>query len=259
MDMVQVRYTWLISSNCTDIQSGDTFGVMKVTSTDPLILRNSDTTVTLAPDSIINIMGELNFSVADDINNLRYYPFVTYEIVPTQLPPSSSSDTLKFESNAWNLVSVPKTLQNSIVDIAFGNLSLDNNNIKWFYNTSISNWEHPSHILPLRGYWVYNNASTVVTQNLTYKAMAGPNVPPSMMLKAGWNLIGHTSTESMPLSSALISINGKYSHLLTYSPGSGWKMYIVGNPALQEFNVLEPGRGYWIFMTQDATYAAVDL
>jgi hypothetical protein len=36
-------------------------------------------------------------------------------------------------------------------------------------------------------------------------------------------------------------------------------MYIVGNPSLQQFNDLESGRGYWIFMTEDATYAAVDI
>jgi hypothetical protein len=89
--------------------------------------------------------------------------------------------------------------------------------------------------------------------------MSGPNIPPSMVLKAGWNLIGHTAIEPMPVESALISIDGKYSHILTYDPIQGWKMYIVGNPALQQFNVFEPGRGYWIFMTQDATYAAVSI
>ncbi|MBU3966575.1 MAG: hypothetical protein KKG76_04240 [Euryarchaeota archaeon] len=143
------------------------------------------------------------------------------------------------------------------MNIAFENLSFDPNNVKWHYNVSI--WEHPSNILPLRGYWVYNNASTPIFQKLNYKDMAGPYVPPSMTLKSGWNQIGHTSTKYMPVSSALVSIEGKYSHLLTYSPGEGWKMYIVGNPALQQFNFFEPGKGYWIFMTQDATYAAVDI
>ncbi len=173
--------------------------------------------------------------------------------------PRISPDTLLFEPNTWNLVSVPKTLNDSAVDTAFSNLSTDPYNVKWYYNASINAWERPSNISPLRGYWVYNNASTQVTQKLWYKSMTGPNVPPSMVLKAGWNLIGHTSTSAMPVASALVSIEGKYSHLLTYDPIKGWKMYIVGNPALQQFNIFEPGRGYWIFMTQDATYAAVDI
>jgi hypothetical protein len=106
---------------------------------------------------------------------------------------------------------------------------------------------------------VFNNASTPIFQKLNYRNMSGPNVPPSMALKSGWNLIGHTSTQSMPVESALISIKGKYSHLLTYSPSEGWKMYIVGNPYLQQFSAFESGKGYWIFMIEDATYAAVDI
>ncbi len=256
-DMVQLRYTWAISESVTQISSGTTYGVFRdaMVTGKNLTLRNYDTSVTLTRDSIIPLMDNVNFKVADS-DALRFYPFVTYEVIPPP-PPSKPFDTLIFEPGTWNLVSVPKTLIDPGVDNAFDNLSLDANNVKWYYNTSA--WEHPSSIQPLRGYWVYNNASAQIFQRLNYKPMAGPNVPPSMTLKAGWNLIGHTSTGNMSVSSALISIEGKYSHLLTYSPGEGWKMYIVGNQNFQQFNSFEPGRGYWIFMTQDATYAAVDI
>ncbi|MCZ7358423.1 MAG: S-layer protein domain-containing protein [Candidatus Methanoperedens sp.] len=259
-DMVQLRYTWAIGTSVTEVKSSDVFGNMEVVAagTDTLVLKNKDKSVDLTQDGTVDIMGELKFRVADSATDLRYYPFVTYEIL-TPPPPPRPFDTLNFVGNTWNLVSVPKTLNNSAVDVAFANLSLDPFNIKWYYNTSTNAWENPSKITPLRGYWVYNNASNQSYQKLSYKNMAGPNVPPSMLLRAGWNLIGHTSTGNMPVQSALISIDGKYSHLLTYSPDEGWKMYIVGNPSLQEFNVFEPGRGYWIFMTQDATYAAVDI
>ncbi len=175
------------------------------------------------------------------------------------LSQDSNFDTLLFEPNSWNLVSVPRTMENWHVEIVFSNLSLDANNIKWYYRASKNEWEHPSDIMPLRGYWVYNNASSQIPQQLNYKNRKGASVSPSMLLKEGWNLIGHTSTQPMSVSSALVSIEGKYSHLLSYSPSEGWKMYIVGNPALQQFSTFEPGRGYWIFMTKDATYAAVDI
>jgi S-layer protein (TIGR01567 family) len=261
-DMVQLRYTWAISENVTQITSSASYGVFKDATIagagKTLALKNTDTAIDLTRESIIDLMGSLKFKVADS-DTLRFYPFVTYEIPhpPPPPPPPKPFDTLKFESKQWNLVSVPKTLINPDVNIAFENLSFDQNNVKWHYNVSI--WEHPSNILPLRGYWVYDNASTPIFQKLNYKDMAGPYVPPSMTLKSGWNLIGHTSTKYMPVSSALVSIEGKYSHLLTYSPEEGWKMYIVGNPTLQQFNAFEPGKGYWIFMTQDATYAAVEI
>ncbi len=265
-DMVQLRYTWAVSTNVTQIRSSDTYGVFKDAAIDQvahtLSLKNTDTDISLTRDSIQNLMGNMKFLVADNYT-LRFYPFVTYEVVPPPPPPPPPQpfDTLRFEPNAWNLVSTPKTLVDPAVDISFDNLSSDMNNVKWFYDISenISTWGHPNNILPLNGYWVYNNASSVVLQKLMFKNMSGPNVPPSTVLKAGWNLIGHTAIEPMPVESALISINGKYSHILTYDPIQGWKMYIVGNPSLQQFNVFEPGRGYWIFMTQDATYAAVSV
>lgn len=88
--------------------------------------------------------------------------------------------------------------------------------------------------------------------------MSGP-ISPYISLNSGWNLIGHTSTSPISVSSALVSIDGKYSHLLSYSSKDGWKMYLNGNPSLQEFTSLEPGKGYWIFMTQNATYSAVEV
>jgi S-layer protein (TIGR01567 family) len=266
-DMVQLRYTWAISESVTHISSTDTYGVFKNANVagKTLTLKNDDTSVTLSRNSTQDIMGEMKFKVADN-DTLRFYPFVTYEISspsPPSQPPSPPQlfNTLRFEPDAWNLVSTPKTLINPAVDVAFDNLSLDGNDLKWYYNAINITWEHPSDITPLKGYWVYNNASYPVFQKLSFKNMSGPNVPPSMTLKAGWNLIGHTATDPIPVQSALRSIDGKYSHLLTYDPVQGWKMYIVGNPdpAFQQFNVLERGRGYWIFMTQDSTYAAVSV
>ncbi|MCZ7397948.1 MAG: S-layer protein domain-containing protein, partial [Candidatus Methanoperedens sp.] len=258
-DMVQLRYTWAISESVTQIRSTDSFGVFKDASiSGKNITIDTNQSISLTRGATVDLMGSMNFKVADS-DTLRFYPFIMYEVIPPPPPPQPPKpfDTMKFESKQWNLVSVPKTLINPAIDVAFDNLSLDSNNVKWFYN--VSAWEHTSNILPLRGYWVFNNASTSIFQKLNYKNMSGPNVPPSMTLKAGWNLIGHTSTQFMPVESALISIKGKYSHLLMYSPSGGWKMYIVGNPNLQQFNALEPGKGYWIFMTEDSTYAAVDI
>ena len=90
-DMVQFRYTWLISPSCTEVKSSDVFGSMKVTSTTtPLTLKNSDSTMTLSQDSTVDIMGNMKFKVADS-TTLRYYPFVEYQIGEPIVEPNATT------------------------------------------------------------------------------------------------------------------------------------------------------------------------
>lgn len=103
-DMVQFRYTWLMNPSCTEVKSSDVFGSMKVTSTDPLTLKNSDTSMTLSRDSTVDVMGGIKFRVADS-DTLRYYPMVEYliEVGPGPTPgnetPSSTVTTPKPTTN----------------------------------------------------------------------------------------------------------------------------------------------------------------
>ncbi|WP_321429478.1 S-layer protein domain-containing protein [uncultured Methanolobus sp.] len=70
------------------IKSGDEFGELEVDSvSDTIVMRNSGTIFLLA-DDVIEIAPGLHMQVADD-SELRYYPFVEYEIiksVPNQKP-----------------------------------------------------------------------------------------------------------------------------------------------------------------------------
>ncbi|MDD5616300.1 MAG: S-layer protein domain-containing protein [Candidatus Methanoperedens sp.] len=79
-DMVQFRYTWLISPTCTEVKSSDVYGSLKVVQTSPtLTLNNSETTMTLSQDTSVDVMGGIRLKVADN-TTLRYYPFVEYVI-----------------------------------------------------------------------------------------------------------------------------------------------------------------------------------
>ena len=91
-DMVQLRYTWAIGTSVTEVKSADVFGNMEVTSAgaDTLVLKNKDKSVDLTQDGTVDIMGELKFRVADSATDLRYYPFVTYEILTPPPPPRHS-------------------------------------------------------------------------------------------------------------------------------------------------------------------------
>ncbi len=80
-DMVQLRYTWAISTSVTEVKCADVFGNMEVITAgnNQLVLKNKDKTITLTRDGTIDVMGELKFRVADS-DTLRYYPMVEYEI-----------------------------------------------------------------------------------------------------------------------------------------------------------------------------------
>ncbi|SNQ60198.1 hypothetical protein MNV_170001 [Candidatus Methanoperedens nitroreducens] len=82
-DMVQLRFTWAISTSVTQVKSSDTYGIFKDASIDQaaktLSLKNTDTDVSLTKDSTQDLMGNMKFQVADS-DILRFYPKVDYEI-----------------------------------------------------------------------------------------------------------------------------------------------------------------------------------
>ena len=86
-DMVQLRYTWLISTAVTQIKMGDTYGIFKPVSINTagksLIFKNIDSSITLTSDNIITLIGNLKFKVADRADVLRFYPMIEYEIPGT--------------------------------------------------------------------------------------------------------------------------------------------------------------------------------
>ena len=78
-DMIQLKYGWLIDeSTAKEIKMSDTYGSMKVQKADAseIILRNSETTITLSKNSDVTIMGNMKFKVANNGTIVRFYPFV---------------------------------------------------------------------------------------------------------------------------------------------------------------------------------------
>ncbi|MFA4936272.1 MAG: S-layer protein domain-containing protein, partial [Candidatus Methanoperedens sp.] len=75
-DIVQLRYTWAISTAVTEIKASDVFGSLEVITADDdrLVLYNRDTPIVLPKGSTVDIIGDLKFRVADDPNFLRFYP-----------------------------------------------------------------------------------------------------------------------------------------------------------------------------------------
>lgn len=70
--VVVVEYLYLQSQDVIDIDVGDNFGVLEVTSTSGGITLKNDDTVELDEDGTVDLMGSLYFKVADS-STLRYY------------------------------------------------------------------------------------------------------------------------------------------------------------------------------------------
>ena len=73
-------------------------------------------------------------------------------------------------------------------------------------------------------------------------------------LSVGSNLVGFPRSAAQPLTEALASIVGKYTKVFANINGQ-WKQYIVGAPPfVNTLTQLEPGRGYWIYVTEDCIW-----
>jgi hypothetical protein len=189
----------------------------------------------------------------------------------------------------WNLKSVPKKLAdfNEDPESVFGEGSTV---IYWDGEC----WQFPETIEPCKGYWVYSPEACVT--NVKFKPMSfdetNPDVPASLDLPRGWQMIGHTSTKPAAWATDLASlrdefIDYKVSNLITYSQNEGWGGIIPSmgpissmvmqnesipsggeffddklNPspvkALQYEGYMVPGQAYWVFVKNEGIYASID-
>ncbi len=75
-DAAYFNNTWLRSQDITEIREGQVYGIMEIISVNNGIieLRNKEP-IDLAPENIINLMGDLNILVGRSRTDLEFYPF----------------------------------------------------------------------------------------------------------------------------------------------------------------------------------------
>ncbi|MEM9597650.1 MAG: hypothetical protein AAGD06_25515, partial [Acidobacteriota bacterium] len=80
----------------------------------------------------------------------------------------------------------------------------------------------------------------------------------TFQLCTGWNLIGYPSAVARHPRAALAPIEGKYLRIFGYDAfdvADPWEIYDVAVPAwANDLELLQPGRGYWILVTEDVTF-----
>lgn len=95
------------------------------------------------------------------------------------------------------------------------------------------------------GYMIFMETPAMVT-------VSGTMTTNSVSLQVGWNLVAYPSDYQIPLPEALQSIDGKYEEVWAFdSITQKWQSFIPGQPSLlNDLKVMEPGKAYWIKMTQ---------
>lgn len=86
-DFVILKYTWLLSRNVFEIKAGNNYGVFRVLSSSSNEMKfENDYTISLVPNTTINLSGNIKFKTIDDINYLKFYP--------TSKPKSNITDSI---------------------------------------------------------------------------------------------------------------------------------------------------------------------
>lgn len=165
----------------------------------------------------------------------------------------------------WNLVSVPRQLKNSAIS-ALNTTKIDS---IFYYDRATKTWKFALYnrvnrtwngtlttIDDGKGYWMLASAPDDVP--IDVQPIDPGQVPPEYPLKAGWNLIGYTSIElkhSEPIYEYLSSLNYPSGYPIWVSlyewTGSGY--HVEKSCCFDWRSKVSITRGYWIYLTDDAT------
>ena len=147
---VFVKGIFQISDEYTQVESGDSFGKMEVTSVgDTMIQMKNDDSVSLSKGKIVDIMGKIKLIVADD-NDLRFAPFVdmsepgTYELRGTVAEGSDKLTwtPLNFEGFYYDIDEGIQTEKLEVLDIS--GRSIDDGDLVYTSTPKAVEFEHSS-------------------------------------------------------------------------------------------------------------------
>jgi PKD repeat protein len=164
----------------------------------------------------------------------------------------------------WNFVSTPKTLRagNDTAAI-FKDVNTAGHTI-WQYDARLVGWNKMNNstgVNPLDGIWIYSNR-TIDIPLWWYKQEGDspPLMPPVKQVYKGWNAIGFSDISPLSAKSTLTTINSGWSLVIGYDVSTrGYDVSIIkdGIDSHSDSRVMLPTKGYWLFMNNNATLAAI--
>ncbi|ATU08847.1 S-layer protein domain-containing protein [Methanohalophilus portucalensis] len=225
-----------ISEDYMNIQDGDNFGVMTVESiAESVILENEDD-VDLDEGEIIDIMGKIKFKVADDNDNIRYYPFVEVETKPDEsldidVEPST---IVEGEEIVFMVTSRGAAIKNA-------SILIDNEEI----GTTSEKGDFEYRADDVGKFTVTAEKANYESAEGNFEVLSSNTTPVkyTMSLQKGWNLV---SIPIIPANSSTESIFANNDEVLF--PVYTWDNW---NKQYYEVENLGVGNGYWILALND--------
>jgi len=175
------------------------------------------------------------------------------------VPPPTGDAAISLKTG-WNFVSTPKRLAHGANTLAiFDAVDTAAHSIQ-FYDGLEQKWKRVNPTDPFRpldAVWVYANKTCTVP--LTF-ATSGYELPPVKDLGKGWNAIGFTDVAPEPARSTLLSLGNHWTTLIGFdADAQKYEESIIRSASGRhgEERTMHSTMGYWIYMTEADTLAAI--
>ncbi|MCL0087397.1 hypothetical protein M1O24_01385, partial [Dehalococcoidia bacterium] len=156
----------------------------------------------------------------------------------------------------WNLISLPLIPEDPAIEVVLEGI-LDDVIRVWHFDAETGKWKSfspggaPDKLTEMvdgRGYWI-NMAAAATLTVIGTEMPAPPAPPPEYPVFEGWNHIGFSSITEMTVSEYLgDGIMEIFVRMWGFDAETGWFRVIPGCP---EHQYLQPGRGYWLAVSED--------
>ena len=218
-------------------------------------------TVNVTPTPTVNVTPTPTENVTPT-PTVNVTPTPTENVTPTPtVTPGVPAKSMKLELyKGWNFVSIPRPLSpgnNTAIEV-FRDVETGGRPI---YTYTPENGFEPlgadTTLKVLDGYWVYSTEAMAVQLNFSTNPVM---VPASKMLSPGWNAIGYSDLTPRSANESLISVEDSWVSVVGYNAkNQNYQPALINGltGAHGENQKLLPTEGYWLFMREDGTLAAI--
>ena len=190
------------------------------------------------PHRIRKIRENYHFSAYDGAGLLK-------EVESALFTPLEQAFTIALDLG-WNLISLPLKPESNQVAQILGDVNGGIESV-WGYDNGIWYVYDPQNpelsdlefMKTGNGYWV-----KAAERGLRIR-IQGQVASQNLSLTTGWNLIGFSCLQRMPVEEALADIGGEVESVWGYKDGH-WYAYYAQNPGLSDLEFVEAGLGFWI-------------
>jgi len=219
-------------------------------------------TVNVTPTPTVNVTPTPTVNVTPT-PTVNVTPTPTVNVTPTPtVTPGVPAKSMKLELyKGWNFVSIPRPLSpgnNTAIEV-FRDVETGGRPI---YTYTPENGFEPlgadTTLKVLDGYWVYSTEAMTVQLNFSTNPVM---VPASKMLSPGWNAIGYSDLTPRSANESLISVEDSWVSVVGYNAkNQNYQPALINGltGAHGENQKLLPTKGYWLFMREDGTLAAIN-